>query len=96
MSETPVLPENATQNTDEQITTNEERNNNETLHAIDFCASLSLCSKIFRKFIFGNDLKTKLVQIATTLNSRNNIDTEIANIFIRIFNDINSQLQSNL
>ena len=31
-----------------------------------------------------------------TLNSGNNIDNDIANIFIAIFNDFNSQLQSNL
>ena len=68
MSKTPVLPENATQNTDDQITGNEERNKNDTKYAIDLFASLLLCNKIFRKFIFGNDLKTKLVQRATPWN----------------------------
>ena len=90
------IPEPATQETDEQMTTNEERNNNETLNAIDLCTSLLLSSKIFKKFVLGNDLTTQLVQIATTLNSRNNIDTDIANIFIGIFNDFNSKLESNL
>ena len=86
MSETPILPELATQMTDEQITTNEERNNNETLHAIDLCTSLLLSSKIFKKFVLGNDLTTQLVQIAKTLNSRNNIDTDIANMSWRLLN----------
>ena len=38
MSETPVVPKPATQKKEEQITANEERNNNQTMHAIDLCA----------------------------------------------------------
>ena len=60
------------------------------------CTSLLLSSKIFQKFLVGNNLRTQLVQIAKTLNSGNNIDTDIANIFIGIFNDFNSKLESNL
>ena len=76
--------------------TNEGRNNNETLHAIHLCTSLLFSSKIFQKFLVGNNVRTQLLQIAKTLNSRNNIDTDIANIFIGIFNDFNSKLESNL
>ena len=67
-----------------------------TLHAIHLCTSLLFSSKIFQKFLVGNNVRTQLLQIAKTLNSRNNIDTDIANIFIGIFNDFNSKLESNL
>ena len=50
--------------------TNEERNNNETLHAIHLCTLLLFSSKIFQKFLVGNNVRTQLLQIAKTLNSR--------------------------
>jgi len=77
-----------------EITTSDKKT--ATLHAIDLCISLLFSSKIFQKFLVGNDVRTQLLQIAKTLNSRNNIDTDIANIFIGIFNDFNSKLESNL
>ena len=67
-----------------------------TLHAIDLCTSLLFYSKIFQKYLVGNNVRTLLLQIAKTLNRRNNIDTDITNIFIGIFNDFNSKLESNL
>ena len=76
-----------------EITTSDKKT--ATLHAIDLCISLLFSSKIFQKFLVGNDVRTQLLQIAKTLNSRNNIDTDIANIFIGIFNDFNSKLESN-
>lgn len=90
----PILPWSSTQNTDEQITTNKQKNN-EKLHAIDMCVSLLLYSKYFRIY-FGNYLKIQLFQRATKLNSRNDNDTDIANIFVSIFNEFNCQLKSNL
>lgn len=91
ISETPVVPEPAPQNTDEQITTNEEKNNNETLHARDWCSSFLICSKTLKKFIFENYLQTQLIQIALkTENHKNDINTDITYIFISIFNDFHS------
>ena len=43
--------------------TNEDRNNNETLHAIHLCTSLLFSSKIFQKFLVGNNVRTQLLQI---------------------------------
>ncbi len=50
-----------------EITTSDKKT--ATLHAIDLCISLLFSSKIFQKFLVGNDVRTQLLQIAKTLNS---------------------------